>query len=58
MSKKTLLLYFFILIKIVLPYFLINPAYDLHRDEFLHLDQAKQLAWGYESVPPFTSWIS
>ncbi|MEP7108095.1 MAG: glycosyltransferase family 39 protein [Ferruginibacter sp.] len=39
-------------------YFLINPVYDLHRDEYLHLDQAKHLAWGFESVPPFTSWIS
>ena len=42
----------------MLHYFLINPAYDLHRDEYLHLDQAKHLAWGFESVPPFTSWIS
>src|SRR5690606_32593048 len=32
--------------------------YDLHRDEFLHLDQANHLAWGYLSVPPVTSWIS
>ncbi|MBC7886831.1 MAG: glycosyltransferase family 39 protein [Ferruginibacter sp.] len=58
MSKKTLLLLLFILVKIVFQYFLINPVYDLHRDEYLHLDQAKHLAWGYESVPPFTSWIS
>ncbi len=58
MSKKTLLLCFFILLKITLQYFLVNPAYDLHRDEYLHLDQARHLAWGFESVPPFTSWIS
>jgi hypothetical protein len=58
MSKKTMLLCIFIVAKIVLQYFLINPVYDLHRDEYLHLDQAKHLAWGYESVPPFTSWIS
>lgn len=37
---------------------LINPMYDLHRDEYLHLDQAKHLAWGYDSIPPVTSWIS
>lgn len=37
---------------------LIHPSYDLHRDEYLHLDQARHLAWGYDSVPPFTSWIS
>ena len=58
MSKKSLLLCAFILAKMVLQYFLLNPEYDLHRVEYLHLDQAKHLAWGYESVPPFTSWIS
>ncbi len=58
MSKKSLLLFAFILAKMVIQYFLLNPEYDLHRDEYLHLDQAKHLAWGYESVPPFTSWIS
>lgn len=42
----------------VLHYFLINPQYDLHRDEYLHLDQANHLAWGYLSVPPLTSWIA
>lgn len=42
----------------VLQYFLVNPIYELHRDEFLHLDQAKHLAWGFHSVPPLTSWIS
>ncbi|HQS05817.1 MAG TPA: glycosyltransferase family 39 protein [Daejeonella sp.] len=30
----------------------------MHRDEFLHLDQAHHPAWGYQSVPPFTSLIS
>ncbi len=39
-------------------YVLIHPVYDLQRDEYLHLDQANHLAWGYTSVPPFTSWIS
>ncbi|MEO8567962.1 MAG: glycosyltransferase family 39 protein [Ginsengibacter sp.] len=58
MNKKTLILAGFIIIKFVLQYLLINPAYDLQRDEYLHLDQANHLAWGYISVPPVTSWIS
>jgi hypothetical protein len=58
MKKQTLLLLFFIVLKFVLQYALISDEYDLHRDEYLHLDQAKHLAWGYLSVPPFTSWIS
>ncbi|MFT3679525.1 MAG: glycosyltransferase family 39 protein [Ferruginibacter sp.] len=58
MNKRLLILLFFVLAKFVLQYLLIDGSYDLHRDEYLHLDQAKHLAWGYESVPPLTSWIS
>src|SRR6187549_2735028 len=56
--KKNFILAGFILVKFILQYTLINPAYDLQRDEYLHLDQANHLAWGFESVPPFTSWVS
>jgi 4-amino-4-deoxy-L-arabinose transferase-like glycosyltransferase len=58
MKKGTIFLFIFILIKILLQYLVVNPIYELHRDEFLHLDQAKHLAWGYHSVPPVTSWLS
>ena len=58
MTRRNLILSGFILLKFVIQYFLIDSGYDLHRDEFLHLDQANHLAWGYMSVPPFTSWIS
>ncbi len=58
MNQKTLLLLLFVAAKIVLQYGVIRPEYDLHRDEYLHLDQAHHLAWGYLSVPPATSWIS
>src|SRR4026207_2196893 len=58
MNKKTLILLGFILIKFILQYLLINPSYDLQRDEYLHLDQGYHLAWGYISVPPVTSWIA
>lgn len=58
MRNRNFVLLGFILLKFILQYILIDPVYELHRDEFLHLDQAKHLAWGYTSVPPFTSWIS
>src|SRR5437868_6473669 len=58
LKKSTVILWMFIIVKLALHCFLINPVYDLHRDEYLHLDQARHLAWGFESVPPFTSWIS
>ena len=47
-----------ILIKMVLQYMVVNPVYELHRDEFLYLDQADHLAFGYISVPPFMALIS
>ena len=58
MKRKALILTGFIITKFVLQYILISPEYDLHRDEYLHLDQSNHLAWGYISVPPVTSWIA
>jgi hypothetical protein len=58
MKKETLILAGFIVLKFILQYILISPEYDLQRDEYLYLDQANHLAFGYLSVPPLTSWIS
>jgi hypothetical protein len=55
MKKELIFLTGFIILKFILQYFLISPEYDLQRDEYLHLDQANHLAWGYLSVPPLTS---
>src|SRR6476620_7987031 len=46
------------LIKFALPFFLQHPVYELHRDEFLYLEQGHHLAWGYMEVPPMLSWLS
>ncbi|HWJ29926.1 MAG TPA: glycosyltransferase family 39 protein, partial [Flavisolibacter sp.] len=56
--KDRLTLLLFCIAKIVLQYAVVNPVYELHRDEYLYLDQGRHLAWGYISVPPFTSWIA
>lgn len=58
MNKKTAILIGFIGLKFLLQFLLLSSEYDLQRDEYLHLDQANHLAWGYLSVPPFTSWTS
>jgi hypothetical protein len=58
MTKKTIILTGFISLKFLLQYLLLSSDYELQRDEYLHLDQANHLAWGYLSVPPFTSWTS
>lgn len=51
-------LVFFLILKIVLSFVLVNSVYELQRDEFLHLDQANHLAAGFTSVPPLTSLFS
>lgn len=58
MNRNILILFGFIIIKFVIQYNLISPEYELHRDEYLYLDQANHLDWGYLSVPPLISWIS
>jgi len=58
MKKNTIILIAFIALKFLLQFLLISSGYELHRDEYLHLDQANHLALGYLSVPPFTSWTS
>ena len=58
MKRKIIILIGFIALKFILQFLLLSPEYDLQRDEYLHLDQANHLAWGFLSVPPFTSWTS
>ncbi|MCW3159885.1 glycosyltransferase family 39 protein [Chryseobacterium oryctis] len=58
MKKSTFILILFVLAKLILQYSLINPEYELHRDEYLHIDQGNHLAWGYLSVPPANSWFA
>ena len=58
MKNRNLILLGFVLLKFFLQYILLSSAYDLQRDEYLHLDQANHLDWGFISVPPVTSWIS
>lgn len=56
--KKYWILLILVAVKMILQYVLVNPVYELHRDEFLYLDQAFHPAFGYISVPPLTAWIS
>ncbi len=58
MTKKSAVLIGFIALKFILQCILLSLEYELQRDEYLHLDQANHLAWGYLSIPPLTSWTS
>lgn len=60
MKKATRLIIFLVLIKLILPYLLQSPNYELHRDEFLYLAEGRHLAWGYLEIPPLLpvfSWF-
>lgn len=56
--RNNIILGFFVLLKLCIHCMIPADGFDLHRDEYLHLDQAHHLAWGFQSVPPVTSWIS
>lgn len=58
MKIRTLILIVFVILKFVLQYLLVNRVYELHRDEYLYLDQGYHLAWGYLTIPPFNSWLA
>ena len=45
------------LIKLII-HILTNGQYGFHRDELGFLDDARYLAWGYVSYPPFTVFIA
>ena len=47
----------FIVLKL-LAHFLTGANYELHRDSFLYIEQAKHPAWGYVTTPPFTGIIT
>lgn len=55
MKKTNTLLYLLALLRIIIPYFLQNPVYEPHRDEFLYLAEGQHLAFGFMEVPPMLS---
>ncbi len=55
-NKLNVLIFTFGAIKLLI-HFLTNTNYGLHRDEFLYLDEGKNLAWGFMEVPPLTPFI-
>ncbi len=61
MKNPTRLLYLLAIIRFVLPFLLIDASYELHRDEYLYLEEGRHLAWGYMEIPPMLpvfSWLS
>ncbi|QEC52312.1 dolichyl-phosphate-mannose-protein mannosyltransferase [Anseongella ginsenosidimutans] len=60
-DKALVLLRILAFVKFLLPFLIVHPAYELHRDEFLYLAEARHLDWGYLEAPPLLSllaWVS
>lgn len=51
-SKSTYIIAAFATIKFLVPFLLIHPEFELHRDEYLYLADADHLAWGFIEMPP------
>lgn len=58
MKKHYVFLLVLALARLVLPFLLQNGFYQLHRDEYLYLDYAGHMDWGYMEVPPLLSVFS
>ncbi|RDC61528.1 glycosyltransferase family 39 protein [Adhaeribacter pallidiroseus] len=60
-SRFQIILLILVLTKFALSYASVHPAYEFQRDEYLYLDEANHLAWGFLEVPPALSiqaWIT
>ncbi|HLX94031.1 MAG TPA: glycosyltransferase family 39 protein [Puia sp.] len=61
MKNSNRLIFFFALLKFVIPFLLQDPIYEPHRDELLYLAEARHMAWGFMEVPPLLSvfaWLT
>jgi hypothetical protein len=59
MSKKHwVLITFLVLAKALLPFLLYNPAFELHRDEYLYYEQGGHLSFGYLENPPLIGLLA
>lgn len=50
--NEKLLAFFFIALKLALPFFLLDPSFGLHRDEYLYYEQGRHMDWGFLENPP------
>lgn len=56
-QKSRYIILVFAIIKFLVPFILINPSFELHRDEYLYLADADHLAWGFIEMPPLLAFL-
>lgn len=52
LSRSTYIIAAFAVIKFLVPFLLIHPQFELHRDEYLYLADTDHLSWGFIEMPP------
>lgn len=57
MQNSKRIIYFFAFIKFIIPFVLIHPTFELHRDEYLYLADAEHLSWGFLEMPPMLAFM-
>lgn len=57
-SKVRIILISLAALKIVLPFLLQDPAFGLHRDEYLYYQQGQHLDWAYLENPGLIGWLA
>lgn len=58
MKNLVRLIYLLAIIRFALPFLLVNPVYELHRDEYLYLAEGNHVDWGFLEVPPMLSFMA
>ena len=58
MKNSVRLIYALAILQFILPFVLVHPYYQLHRDEYLYLAEGHHPAWGFIEVPPMLSFLA
>jgi hypothetical protein len=57
-APNKLLIALLAIIKLLIPFLLIHPVFELQRDEYLYYQQGQHLALGYLENPPLLSYLA
>lgn len=58
MHRTKQLIWALAILRLILPFLLVDSFYQLHRDEYLYLAEGRHPAWGFMEVPPMLSWMA
>ena len=56
-APNTPVIFLLAVVKLLIPFLLIHPAFELQRDEYLYFQQGQHLDFGYLENPPLLSYL-